>query len=225
MKKWTLVAIGLFMLTACRKDDQIPFCEQYPDECVDIRMVKDWFYFDVGSRWVYEEENTGQRDTLIVTSSWSDTGSYQFSTILNSSYDGYNYPQWTSSAIPVGDDNLVKKSIRSTSVKKAKTKSGDYVGESTCFVFYPLAGYSQPNNSLAFITDNVLYTDSTFFSIELADQEYINVIKMREDHSTIEEGQPTIHLYATGVGLIRKELIDSNQVWNLISYSVSQLNK
>lgn len=225
MKKWTLLLMALPLLWACRKDDQIPFCEQYPNECVDIRMVKDWFYFDVGSRWVYEEENTGQRDTLIVTSSWSDTSSYQFSTILNSSYDGYNYPQWTSSAIPVGDDNLVKKSIRSTSVKKAKTKSGDYVGESTCFVFYPLAGYSQPNNSLAFITDNVLYTDSTFFSIELADQEYINVIKMREDHSTIEEGQPTIHLYATGVGLIRKELIDSNQVWNLISYSVSQLNK
>ncbi len=225
MKKWTLVAIGLFMLTACQKDDQIPFCEQYSDECVDIRMVKDWFYFDIGSRWVYEEENTGQRDTVIVTSSWSDTGSFEFTTRVFSSYDRYYYRCWANSAIRYGDDKLVKKSTRSTSVKRSKGKDGDYVGESTCFVFYPIAGYSQPNNSLAAITDNILYIDSTFFSMELTDQEFVNVIKVRGDHSTTEEGQPTIHYYANGVGLIRKELIDSNQVWNLISYSVSQLNK
>ena len=226
MKKWTLLLMALPLLWACRKDDQIPFCEQYPDECVDIRMVKDWFYFDVGSRWVYEEENTGQRDTLIVTSSWSDTGSYQFSTILNSSYDGYNYPQWTSSAIPVGDDNLVKKSIRSTSVKKAKTKSGDYVGESRCFVFYPIQGYSKFNlNGGSPYSDNMLYIDSSFFQKTINDMSFINVVKVIEDHTFIEEDQPTLHYYAANVGLIRKELIDSNQVWNLISYSVSQLNK
>ena len=225
MKKWTLLLMALPLLWACRKDDQIPFCEQYPDECVDIRMVKDWFYFDVGSRWVYEEENTGQRDTVIVTSSWSDTGSFEFTTRVFSSYDRYYYRCWANSAIRYGDDKLVKKSTRSTSVKRSKGKEGDYVGESYCFLFYPMDGYSQPNNGGASIVGSYIHIDSTFYTYEIAEFQFKEVIKIREDHTLIEESQPTIHYYAGNVGLIRKELIDSNQVWNLISYSVSQLNK
>lgn len=226
MKKWTLLLMALPLLWACRKDDKIPFCEQYPDECVDIRMVKDWFYFDVGSRWVYEEENTGQRDTVIVTSSWSDTGSFEFTTRVFSSYDRYYYRCWANSAIRYGDDKLVKKSTRSTSVKRSKGKDGDYVGESRCFLFYPIEGYSQYNlNSGSVHTENKLKIDSTFFQKTINDMSFINVVKVIEDHTFIEEDQPTLHYYAANVGLIRKELIDSNQVWNLISYSVSQLNK
>jgi hypothetical protein len=226
MKKWTLVLMALPLLWACRKDDKIPFCEQYPDECVDIRMVKDWFYFDIGSRWVYEEENTGQRDTLIVTSSWSDTGSFEFTTRVFSSYDRYYCRCWANSAIRYGDDKLVKKSTRSTSVKRSKGKDGDYVGESRCFVFYPIQGYSKFNlNGGSPYSDNMLYIDSSFFQMTINETSFINVVKVREDHTYIEEDQPTVHYYASGVGLIRKELIDSNQVWNLIHYSVSQLNK
>jgi hypothetical protein len=37
-----------------------------------------------------------------------------------------------------------------------------------------------------------------------------------------EHSQPTIHWYAEGVGLIKKELLDSNQVWLLTKYHVEQ---
>ena len=49
---------------------------------------------------------------------------------------------------------------------------------------------------------------------------YENVIKMSDKYNIAEHSQSTIHFYADGVGLIRKELLDSNQVWNLIRYNI-----
>ena len=43
---------------------------------------------------------------------------------------------------------------------------------------------------------------------------------MSEDHNVAESNQKTNHFYAQEVGLIRKELLDSNQVWNLIRYNI-----
>ncbi len=45
--------ITLFIVTvsiiSCREDEQLPFCELYPDQCVDIREVKEYFCFKEGS--------------------------------------------------------------------------------------------------------------------------------------------------------------------------------
>ena len=226
MKNIAFTLLTLSLVFSCKKDPEIPYCELHPDDCVDVRMVKDWFYFDYGSWWVYEEENSGMRDSVYVIQTYSDTGSFMFETQVHSTYDGYNYPYWANSATSDADDNIVRKAERSTSVKRAKTKPGDFVGESRCFVFYPIEGYSKYNlNSGSDFTENRLYIDSTFFQKNVADFSFDSVVKVKEDHTFIEEEQPTAHYYASGIGLIRKELIDSNQVWNLVNYSVSQINK
>jgi hypothetical protein len=215
----------LSVVFSCKKDPEIPYCELHPDDCVDIRMVKDWFYFDYGSWWVYEEENTGMRDSVYVTQTFSDTGSFEFSTRLFSSYDEYYYRLWANNAISDAEDNLVRKIDRSIVVKRSKGKEGDYIGESICFIFYPRQGYSEPSISGTGYPENEVYIDSAFFEKIVEGNTFSDVVKVGENHTVIEEYQGTIHYFASGVGLIRKELADSNQVWNLVSYSVTQNHK
>ena len=39
------VVLFTILFTQCRKDDPIPFCEQYPDQCVEMKHIKDHYYF------------------------------------------------------------------------------------------------------------------------------------------------------------------------------------
>mgnify|MGYP000162108916 CR=1 FL=1 len=223
MKKWTLVAIGLFMLTACRKDDDISYCELHPEECVDVREVKDYFYFKMGSWWVYEEELTGKRDSVYVNETWTDTSSVLFSTELISTYDEYEYRFWTTGVNgSLVDNNLTKKTVKSTRVKRSKGKSGDYVGEDPCFLFYPTPGAWTYTYGGPTITNNVLKIEAVHANYTNYGIAFEEVVHLSEQHTAIEEKQPTHHFYAPHIGLIRKELIDSNQVWNLVSYHINQ---
>jgi hypothetical protein len=56
----------------------------------------------------------------------------------------------------------------------------------------------------------------------ILNSEYNNVIEVDDEYNAIENSQHTTHYYAQGVGLIKKELIDSNQVWLLIDFNVEQ---
>ncbi|NOQ71660.1 MAG: hypothetical protein GQ574_06650, partial [Crocinitomix sp.] len=56
MRTLIFLLLLLPLAFACRKDEDpdanLDFCELNPEECVDIRKVKDWFYFNFGSYWV-----------------------------------------------------------------------------------------------------------------------------------------------------------------------------
>ena len=224
MKKWTLVAIGLFMLTACRKDDDISYCELHPEECVDVREVKDYFYFKMGSWWVYEEELTGKRDSVYVNETWTDTSSVLFSTELISTYDEYEYRFWTKGVNgSLVKNNLTRKTDLSTRMYRSKGKSGDYVDEATCFLFYPKPGLESPAfGGIEYGYKNILKAENLHYTYNISGEIFNNVVEFSEEHTAIEESQPTRHFYCPNIGIIKKELIDSNQVWNLVSYHINQ---
>ncbi len=221
MKRKILILFFLPLFMACNKDPEIPYCELHPDECVDVRDVKDYFYFKHGSYWVYEEENTGLRDSVFVHETWSDTESVLFSTELISTYDGYEYRFWTTGVNgSLVENNLTKKSDKSTRVVRSKGKPGDYVGEDACFLFYPMSGlwtytYGGPN-----ITNNVLQIENVFTNYTVIDNNFKDVVYISEQHTAVEEKQPTNHYYSPSIGLVKKELLDSNQIWNLIDYHI-----
>jgi len=77
-------------------------------------------------------------------------------------------------------------------------------------------GYPNPTSS------SILRIDNIHLNYTILSKEYSNVIEVADKYNAIENSQPTTHYYAQGIGLIKKELIDSNQVWLLINYNVEQ---
>lgn len=220
MKKYILCSLSLITLVSCRKDKTISFCELHPEECVDIREVKEYFYFKLGSYWLYQEENSGQLDFTYVVETFSDSGTYYFDTKLHSDFDTYDYRYWPGGGATT-DENIVEKSKRSTIIYKAKTKPGDFVSESYCFPFYPYEGnwvYSYGGEPYGY--NNILSVFKIYDSLEIVGKEFSDVVCLYEEHTASENKQPTYHYYAKGVGLIKKELVDSNQIWNLIDYHI-----
>lgn len=84
MKNILIILITIIVAISCRKDDSLHHCQQFPEDCVDVREVKNCFYFNHGSWWVYEEENSGKRDSVYVIETFSDTSSYYFTTKVHS---------------------------------------------------------------------------------------------------------------------------------------------
>lgn len=220
MKNKLIILITLIVVVSCRKDDEIPYCEEFPNDCVDVREVKDYFYFNYGSWWVYEEENSGKRDSVYVTETSNDPTSVLFETWLYSSYDEYSYIYFTKGVRPEVKNNIAKKSVKSTTVYCAKGKPGDYIGEGECFLFYPIPNLWSYSYGGVGITNNKVRIDSVFSSYSVLEENYYDVVSVFEEHTIVEESQPTMHYYSPNIGLIKKELLDSNQIWNLVDYHI-----
>ena len=221
MKKIAFILLTLSLVFACKKDPEIPYCELHPDDCVDVREVKDYFYFKLGSYWVYEEENSGMRDSVYVTETWSDTSSVLFSTRLYSDYDTYFYRFWTTGVNgSLVTNHMTKKTDLSTRVNRSKGKPGDYIGEDPCFLFYPAPGLWTYTYGGPYVTNNVLLIEEVYSLYSVLDYEFEDVVYVSEQHTATEEKQPTNHFYSPNIGLVKKELIDSNQTWNLVDYHI-----
>jgi len=111
-------------------------------------------------------------------------------------------------------------------IERAKTKPGDYVGGSYIGMFYPIVGDSLFNflggasSSPKFI--GILKILNIHSNYSVLNETFLNVIEIKDQYNIVENSQPTTHFYPEGVGLIKKELIDSNQTWLLIDYNVEQ---
>ncbi len=172
-----LFAFVLLSVASCKKEpEKIPYCEEYPNECVDVREVKDYFYFKIGSYWVYEEETSGESDSVYVIETSNDTGSVLFSTTKYSTYDGYDYRYWTTGVAPSVKNNMAKKSERTTSVSRAKTKPGDYIAEATCFLFYPTKGLWTYTNGGTGYVENVLIIDMIYDNLNVDGKTFEDVV-------------------------------------------------
>ncbi|MBI3134210.1 MAG: hypothetical protein HYZ14_05980 [Bacteroidetes bacterium] len=221
MKKFILFSLALSALISCREDKKIPVCELHPDQCREVSEPKDYFLFGVGSYWVYEEENSGMIDSVYVTESYTGPDCYGFDVVMHSDYDSYDYHFW--SILAAGgcpSCGLIEMDRHCVIIKKSKGKPGDFVSESYCFFTYAGVGDWMYSYGLQYNYNNVLKVDNIYPTILVGVKDFESVIKMSEEHTASEEAQPTFHYYSKGIGLVRKELLDSNQIWNLINYHI-----
>ena len=207
--------------TSC-KDKNKSYCEENPGECSDIREVKDYFAFKQGSWWVYEEETSHERDSVYVTEYFSDPNSFGFDVRMHSTLEGYDYhyfPDYLAAVNGCSESgDIYKKCVL---IKRTKGKPGDYVGESAALFYKFKIGQSEtdPNNALP---SNRIIIDYILDDYSLGNYNFKNVIKVKELCNYLEGKQKTFQFYTSGVGLIRTELIDSNQVWNLVNYHIQE---
>lgn len=189
--------------------------------CRSVLEAKEWFLFKQGSWWVYEEESSHQRDSQYVYS-YYNSSSYDFDMRVHSTLADYDYHYWpgyASGAKECSESEPI--SGKCIWINRNKGKIGDYIGEGMCFfITYEIGDYKYVSN--ASYLNNKIIIENIYNSYSVYNNTYLNVIKIHELNTLIEGKQSTNHYYSKNIGLIRKELIDSNQVWNLVNYHIEK---
>jgi len=104
-----LTLVVLITFTQCHKDKKefVPFCEEFPEQCVDMERIKDHYYFKTGSWWIYQEVTSNQLDSQWVSQDW--VSDCDFDLIIKSSLDHYDRHRWAEILNPAKDCGLTQK--------------------------------------------------------------------------------------------------------------------
>ena len=145
---------------------------------------------------------------------------------MYSTYQDYYYHYWPeyygSTSLPsCSETELVDK--KCLYVEYTKYKPGeDYLGQSQCFfVNYEIGWYETTGSGMNYCTSNRIIFENIYENYSIAGNSFEKTIQIHEWCSVKEGNQPINNFYSKGVGLIKKELLDSNQVWNLVSYHIA----
>lgn len=206
-------ALLMLTLSTCKKDD--PDCEtcQYEQ---GFQQVKDWMYFKTGSYWIYEEENSGAIDTLTVYEDWQGIAQEEndaFLTHTISSFDGFFYFYQYNSSFTI--HCLTEPSCDCEKVLRAKGKPGNFVGEGRMFFFPPIVDNYTGSDGLSEVVEVIE-------NYMLSTGEEANTGVFRTENNASEDFQETKFYISRHIGVVRKELLDDNEIWNLIEYDVTQ---
>ncbi len=213
MKHYSLVFVflisSLFLFYGCLKDKYEPPATDTGKQYGELR---DYIYFKVGTYWIYEDSR-GNMDSMYVTDSDEGTqnGVKYLTTIVHSSFDTYDYYVTYNSSF--NSQNPIREKAF-----LAKGKPGDYVGQTILFEFPPIIG-----NHLYHNNGNIITVINYFVDFNLDSLNFKSVIEMNETVDiTNPYKQPTNYFIGKNIGVIREELLDSNNVWKLKRYSIIQ---
>lgn len=220
----TLLSVLTLLLVMAACKDKKPNTSSDPcTTCQSVLEAKEYFLFKVGSWWVYEEETTHERDSMYVTEANNDPNSYGFDIRIKSALTGYEYHYWPvyyqaisgcSTTLPVNKKCLY--------VKRGKGKFQDNLGESNVFfVKYKIGDFSYTGSELNYCPDSRITIVSIKDSFVVGQFTFQKTVRIDEDCCFQEGKQPTVFYHSKNIGIVRKEFIDSNQVWNLVNYYIA----
>ena len=228
MKKFLFVFFMLLLGQGCRKNDPdaIRGVYLFPQE------VKDYTLFLPGTYWVYQDSISGIEDCVFVKNismgidtiaSSSNSGGKEvvefFGYETARSYDNYTY--YYSSNTSFSDlciDNNEKRPCFWTN--REKYGLGNYFGGSFCFLYefydgaWSYSGWASGYSKVSVV--------SHWKSITLNSILYNSVVEINDNKNITENNNNTNFFFAKNIGIVRKELLDSNQTWNLIRYNIVQ---
>lgn len=212
-------------VTSCKDDDEPNTPSDPCTTCQSVMEAKDYFYFKMGSWWVYEEETSHERDSMYVTSSANDPNSYDFDVKIKSNLTDYTYHYWPVYYSGGGNGGCSPNGVaykKCIYVNLSKAKFQDLLGQSDVFfIKHSLNEFIYTGDALA-CGPNKLTVSGIFDEYVLPNEVVGKTICMSEDCSLQEGRQPIKVFYSKNIGIIRKELIDSNQVWNLVNYHIQE---
>jgi len=217
MKFNFFLLISFVLLSGCKKD-------KGPDQTVKYLPadIKAYGYFKSGSWWVYEEMTSHDLDSVYLYSSvdtiitfdgstGTKAGTYEsIEMYAHSFFDEYNYNIWANTTWPtIGGKRALN---------RVKFKAGDYEGKTITFFDklalndYMTTGLVNGVVKLVDFKDSMPINNNTFYGVR----------KFYDTRNPNEQLSPTHFYYAKNVGLIRKEVIWQNKVWNLVRYHIIQ---
>lgn len=209
----------LLIIKSCKRGDDDIKEWPIPQELLD------YYYFKPGSMWVYENDKTGEKDTVIIKSAfkyWIDGNRgdryEQAEVTYYSKTEGYSYfyycnTQGSSSCIRGHRQNNGCYSLRC-----AKYKPGNYVGESLILsykFFVGNWGYADLRSDSSKFEIKALYD-----SIEINTQIYTSVCKVHVNYCLTYQNKDVNFYWAKNIGIAKIENITDNENWNLIYHQI-----
>ncbi|MEW6468676.1 MAG: hypothetical protein AB1458_07115 [Bacteroidota bacterium] len=208
----------LLVLSSCHRDD--PVNPPPPSPLSVPQEVKDYCYFKPGSYWVYRDTATGIEDsvfTLSAQTGWDTAiinGKEQafewFQCITRSDLDGYDYYYWTNMTWKTSDGRVP--------VFREKTTIGDYEGKTILLS----DKFSIPNIMYPYSQNGIVSFVAVLDSFQINNEAFFNVVKFNDTENITENYNNTNFYISKHIGIIKKELLDSNTVWELVRYSITQ---
>jgi hypothetical protein len=187
----------------------------------DYEEMKDWYYFKEGTYWVYEEENSGNIDTILVVQSTEQPDEF-FEWWGESSFDNYNYIYYYDYTETI--NCLTQENCSCSKIYRAKAMSGDYVGASGIFLYPHISNnyihtVGTPNGQLS-AGLSVLVNSS--YAIELFDDSLIYGCRWEVSVDSSNSGFPVNYVIGYKIGIVRIEYPLQGETWVLKEMNIIQ---
>ena len=225
LKKWTIItssfALAILLFNSCKKDEKKDPCPQPNciDCCVadDIAALKEWYYYKVGTYWIYEESTTHVLDTVLVFHHDDDVFDYGdafktecFNGAETTGYTSFEFSESWSTPGLANSDFITHK------VGRGRTRS-DATGGAGRVLLFPMyvGNYSYPHGDWVGIT-------SIYDSLTIGNLTFHDVVEMDVSKDNSEEDAHTKYLFVKYIGMIQLKNLTTNEEWNLIEYHTEQ---
>ena len=212
-------------LVKCKHEPppEVPKVCQYDSS---VEEMKKWYYFKTGTWWVYQEQTTGDLDTITVYYDWEGTnssGTVGFEWTATSSWDGYDQYYIFNDSYSI--HCITAETCTCHKVKRARGLPGNFVGEAQIFL-YPLIEENY-NSVSGYINGQWTGGHSTCTDIDLTFVIGGDTIQSVarwdvEIDGSQENDAPGIYLIAENIGIVQMEYPQINKSWKLIECQIAQ---
>jgi len=228
MKRIQLITlIVIIALSACYK--QIPKPGQPGNYTYYLipQTLKDYAEFKPGTYWIYQDSTTGKIDSQYVIE--LDAGIDTFQNTITGSGKGIFewYNEHVNTTFDTSDSwysvTTYRPSIQPDIIGFQDwhyynhTTMETYLAE-IVYLIYPFTDHSYSYGLYSDTVNNVI----TYTNYTVNGRIYSNIVKVYETNNPTHGNQPENHYIADHIGIIRRELLRTNHVWNLIRYHIVQ---
>lgn len=197
-------------IAGCKKTKEDPYQNH-----MLAQETFDYGYFKTGTYWIYQDSITGAEDCVYVFYNYTqidtipennyyeyDAGLYNwFDVKCHSRRYDQDFLYWCNSSWSSELNGFRNLLFRNTKGRETISWTNKYeIGKK----IYPYNGV---------VTCMAIYNNYMTFK---------NVVEFNDSKNSTENDSPTNFYFAQNVGIVRKEILDSNQVWNLIKYNCIQ---
>ncbi len=227
MRKFVFILIiSIFICQRCKKKTEpiITYTFRIPQQ------LYDYAYFKVGTYWVYQDSVTSIIDSVYVT--YAKEGVYEnvdqtanhykgtfgyFRSIATSSYDHYKYENWVDQNWNVNGVLALEKYSYTVVNREKFITSGSGSNYGTAIFTSDVEVGKKFYSYLDYIEFQQLYSNFTVKTHTFgATQKWYN------GKSILDDKQNTYYYISKNIGIVRREQLDSNHIWNLIRYNIVQ---
>jgi hypothetical protein len=209
----SLLCLFFLLLLVCCKHEPPPKICQYDSS---VEEMKKWYYFKTGTWWVYQEQNTGDYDTVTVfdhEEGLSQGGYDFFNYYVHHSHDGFDVNYYFNSSYSI--HCLSTSECTCHKVLRSRYEPGNFVGDGWIFL-YPLI----EGNYSYLISSDGLEGGKTLMSnfadtLSLFENNYTHVAHWIVDLDGSMGDIPGEYDIAENFGIIKAKYPELNEIWEL----------